>query len=1056
MFAITMANGWAAVPNATQQIELNVGWNLVSIQVGDAPYTSAAFQAALSDPSRLIEIWGYSPTGNPAVPGTWETFQPTQPAFPSDLTQLVQGRGYWVNVSQATTLTLTGVPWDGSVSLLAGWNLVGFPGLFQQADEAQEISGVFGSQFNRVQQVWTFDPDTQRFSGYDVTAIPALKELNTVAAGRGYWVYALEALLIQPGPYLALQQDADAAPLEPEVSFSAVDFPGLPNPDDYVGSLIRKVRPGSEDVPFDPNGNGIIDGPFTQDTIRFEVGLDRVVISLGNNGGGLVNWVLDNDIPWLFTAEANSKTYPSNVGRPQTANGVVSTDRDFVTLYVDRTGIDPGTETGSFTVFLGDQVRQIQVILEVPTSSGDWKGLATTRRVNGREISIGAVDLGLNLFMLSDDTAEPRFRAVLNKETSLLFPRDVFMNGVFFTGDQFSMTTSFGIDPGDRNAPPFDTFSMPANFSSLSQIDQIRSDFDANGDGVYDPSNPFPYPVRREITLLGKRLSPDRLEGSYIETITGMLPQNQAIFIEGTFFLDRESFEPTKRSIFNEVTDDPPLIIGGTSGLRRRETTLQVDDAVTISGIELGIDVTFPDPTQLTITLIGPAGQTVTVHQNGSNLPSNLDLAQFNGQIGAGIWTLRADWNATAERGYFNSWALNSQGLATYAVSGKVGGDLGAGNVPLEGVQLVLSGSNVIEETTTAADGSFAINGLTEDNYTLTLSRPGFASRIYPFFITNTDLYLGQAGAVEDTGSNDDPLVLAPVNVLTPELRAGPFIGQEPLVVNFNALIPIGDLAALGDIQSATWDFGDGSTVVDTAVPDDDVGRTTAKHTYTQAGHFTASLTLDGTLDDLTFPGVAIHVQRMTPDSTLVNGSPQTHQVFTAGLVGSFAAPVANGVGNIQLAPGSATTSQQVWIQQPGGSYTDTTITGVTTGIVWQESKRDTGGFDIDRPPFILDPANPGPTDFHLTAEDSDFVSRLYISGDGSLSLPFLSRPFNPAQDPASDNTPGTFFVYEPPEVNGQPIPDRFRCFVTLGGFVFNTQPSEVGDFVLQPGRVEP
>jgi hypothetical protein len=54
----------AQSPEATQVVDLNAGWNLVSIQVGDAPYTPAAFQAALSDPSRLIEIWGYSPTGN--------------------------------------------------------------------------------------------------------------------------------------------------------------------------------------------------------------------------------------------------------------------------------------------------------------------------------------------------------------------------------------------------------------------------------------------------------------------------------------------------------------------------------------------------------------------------------------------------------------------------------------------------------------------------------------------------------------------------------------------------------------------------------------------------------------------------------------------------------------------------------------------------------------------------------------------------------------------------------------------------------------------------------
>jgi len=664
--------------------------------------------------------------------------------------------------------------------------------------------------------------------------------------------------------------------------------------------------------------------------------------------------------------------------------------------------------------------------------------------------------------MLGDDPNETRFRAVLDKETSLLFPRDVFLNGVYFTGDQFSMTTTFAVDPGDRNAPPFDTFQMPANYDSLGETDKVRSDFDGNGDGIYDPMNPFPFRVRREITLLGERVSPDRLEGSYIETISGMLPQDQSIFIEGTFFLERQSFSPTKRSIFNQTTDNAPQLIGGTSGSRRRETTLVVDDSVSITGIVLGLDLNFPDPTQLTISLIGPNGESIVIHQNGATLPSTLELDDFNDTIGAGTWTLRVDWNSTAERGYLNSWSLNLQGLATYSASGRVVGDFGAGPENLENVQLVLSGSNEIRETVTASDGTFSIDGLTEDNYTLSLSRPGFETKNYSFFVTNSDLYLarpvpdGGVGPVPSSGAPDDPIVLVPVSVDDPELRAGPFVGYEDLKVSFSALIPIDDLLALGEIQSASWDFGDGSIITDSADANDQVGQTLAKHTYTQPGHFEVTLTLTGSLNNLTLPPRFIHVHRARPDATLVAGAPQTHQVIVAGFVGAIAAPTGNGIGAIQTATGTATTNQEIQIGDGLGGYTQTSVTGISTGIVHQESKRDTAGFDIDREPLIPDPANPQPTDFKPAEEDTDFVSRLYVSGDGSASLPFSARPFDPNQDPSSDNTPGSFFVYEPPEVNAQPIPDRFRCFVTLGGFVFNTEPSKVGQFVLQPGRVEP
>jgi hypothetical protein len=325
-----------------------------------------------------------------------------------------------------------------------------------------------------------------------------------------------------------------------------------------------------------------------------------------------------------------------------------------------------------------------------------------------------------------------------------------------------------------------------------------------------------------------------------------------------------------------------------------------------------------------------------------------------------------------------------------------------------------------------------------------------------PFFVSNSDIYLAESGPIDASGAPDEPMILTPVTVPTPQLAAGPFIGQEPLYVNFNALIPLADLTALGTIQTATWTFGDGTVVADTASPTDGIFQTTASHTYMSAGHYSASLTLTGTLNTLNIPGVGIHVHRATPDATLVNGQPQTHQVLVAGFAGSIAAPFANGIGNLQTAPGSGTTSQEILVRQANGSYASVSLTGVGTGIVYQESKRDAGGFDIDRPPYIPDPGNPAPTDFHLTAEDSDFVSRLYISGDGTPSLPFLARPFNPSQDPASDNTPGSWLLYQPPEVNGQPIPDRFRCFITLGGHVFNFEPSEVGDFVFQPGRIEP
>jgi hypothetical protein len=236
----------AQQPLRHQTIALGTGWNLISLQVG-AGTTSETFKSSMLQPERLMEVWGYQRGGSPTTPGVWQTYQPLKPTFPSDLASLQPGQGYWVKVSQSTSVTLSGAPWDGGVALLPGWNLVGFPGLGLADDEVQDFSSVFGSDLSSIQQVWTHENDSKRFVGYDITAIPALRNLNQIRPGMGYWIYVTIPLTIQPGPYIALPGDADASPLEPETEFVAAQFPGLSNPSEYLGTQIRKVRVGSED-----------------------------------------------------------------------------------------------------------------------------------------------------------------------------------------------------------------------------------------------------------------------------------------------------------------------------------------------------------------------------------------------------------------------------------------------------------------------------------------------------------------------------------------------------------------------------------------------------------------------------------------------------------------------------------------------------------------------------------------------------------------------------------------------------------------------------------------
>ena len=732
--------------------------------------------------------------------------------------------------------------------------------------------------------------------------------------------------------------------------------------------------------------------------------------------------------------------------------------QDFATLTVERTDLPSGRTLGSFTITLGEIIRTIHVQVEVPTASGDWKGYATTTKVNGNPISLGAVDLSLNLFMDSEEEGETLFRAVLDQEKALLFPRDVFMNGVFLTQNQFSMTTSFNMVAGDRNAPPYDTFSMPADYEQLDELGRVRNDYDANQDGVHDVTNPFPYDVRREVTLLGSRVTPDRLEGSYIESITGMLPNQEAIFIEGAFYLDRQTFEPTKRSIFNETTELPPSLIGGLTGETSKTTTITVTDDVNISGLQLNLDVSFPDPSLLTITLIGPDGRSILLHQNADILPTEFSLEDYNGQLGAGVWQLRVSWSATGERGYLNSWTLNLQGLASYQARGVIAGDLGSGIAPLADAHIVLTGNNIPQEFTTDETGSFTFTDLTENHYTLSISRPGFATVTKSFAISDHNQYIGQTGVVMDEEGLDDAIILSPRAIDEASLKAAPFItwiGEDPVSIDFSVALPLAflhaDTGRLGSLVNSVWDFGDGMASVSSSLSDEDsVGLTIASHEYQKAGVYPVSVVLTGERGSMTLESV-VYVQRGLPDTeyapdptNLASMGPQSHQVIVSSFTGSIASPMTNEV--VQVAAGSGTNVQTIQVRQADGEYTTSILTELDgmlfgSGVVYQESKWDVATFDLDRAPSIAT------SSFAPTREDTDFVNQYYVAGDGSATLPYTWRTFDANQDPEEDYSLNTYTAFTATSFN------RFRMEVVLGGHAFNDQTSTVGDLQLHAGR---
>ncbi|MBN8460693.1 MAG: carboxypeptidase regulatory-like domain-containing protein [Verrucomicrobia bacterium] len=1035
----------SAAPDAQQVISLASGWNLISIQVG-GPLTPAAFAAELSHPDRLQQIWEYNPTGNPGTPGQWNTFQLLQPPeFPSDVTQIVPGRGYWVRVSQATTLDLTGPAWSGPVSIVPGWNLVGFPGLDLGGSEQQELASVFGSSFDRIQQVWTHDNASKLFSGYDLTAIPQLRQVTGVQPGRAYWVYSIAPgpIALQGQPWVALPADSDASPPQPSAAYVGT------NPK-YVGKQVRLKNPDGSDDTYDLNGNGILDAADTQDTILFEKTSDSVTVTVGNLGGGVLPWSLENGVGWLYTAPADRRTWPDGAtSRPKGASGSVSSEKDAFTLYVDRAGMSPERMTGDLTLWVGGQAFPIHVLLDVASIDGDWRGFATTTRVGGRNVSLGEVRLVLNS-STNDGGESSGFRAVLNREQSILFPRDVYMDGVFFTGNQFKLTTNFEMKAGDRNAPPYDTF--PGD----------PKDRDFNNNGKVDLANPFPFGIRREVTLLGTRVSPDRLEGTYIESIRGMLPptegnnlatnetqfksdafltRSQPVFIEGTFVLDRQSFAPTKRSIFNERAE-VGLSLGG-SETTTRTATFNVASGVNVKRVTLSLGLTFPSPELIQIRLIAPDGRDFIVHEygNAGAPPASITIPDevFDNMNAAGEWTLQIEWDgSTGERGVLESWGLDIEGKATQIATGRMVRGTGNPEIPIHtpietiaGAAIRLEGGVTTATFTSGPDGTFTIPELTENDYTLFISKPGYETASVAFFVSDADQALG-----------DLPLV--PLAITEPRLTAAPpvgYAGNQPLHVEFTVDTPLG----FGGTTIA-WDFN-GDNTPDQSGPVAELSE--VSHDYGQPGYYTAKVTLSGgTLPFAITKDVAIHVHRGIADP---GGGNQ--QILVNTFVGSLAAR--------SDATANNATEPQVTVQDSATdpvTYLGPATVNLQSGSVYQESINDPSAFDADRIPLAPGASFPGQEDLDLTP-NHPALRYLRFNQNSTLSpvtkyeaLTYSATPTG-SRSVESNNTAG-ITTYTPPA--GTTKPNRFRIVTALGGAVFSTEPSAVGAIKIHPGRTLP
>ncbi len=157
------------VASGQSTISLSPGWNLISIPVQPADASIASVLSGISGSYSVL--WGYPDQA-------WKVYDPNDSAG-STLSTMEPGKGYWIKMTSAKTLSVSGPTPSASLPLLSGWNLVGYNG--PSADAAFALSSL-----SSLQLAWGYPAGSWQFYAPQ----NAQNTLTRLRRGAGYWVRA--------------------------------------------------------------------------------------------------------------------------------------------------------------------------------------------------------------------------------------------------------------------------------------------------------------------------------------------------------------------------------------------------------------------------------------------------------------------------------------------------------------------------------------------------------------------------------------------------------------------------------------------------------------------------------------------------------------------------------------------------------------------------------------------------------------------------------------------------------------------------------------------------
>jgi RHS repeat-associated protein len=162
------------------------GFNLLSIPAPPASSSPASVLAPIA--GQYTRVFAFE---NCSATDPWKLYDPANPGG-SDLAAITPAIGFWLEATAATALPPTGPAAPSTtISLCPGWNLIGYPSEFPRS-----VSAVFAPIAGKYLRVFGFDPSdaADPWEVHDVAVPDWANDLRALVPGRGYWIYATQAV----------------------------------------------------------------------------------------------------------------------------------------------------------------------------------------------------------------------------------------------------------------------------------------------------------------------------------------------------------------------------------------------------------------------------------------------------------------------------------------------------------------------------------------------------------------------------------------------------------------------------------------------------------------------------------------------------------------------------------------------------------------------------------------------------------------------------------------------------------------------------------------------